>query len=48
MTREEVCQHLMLLRRLPAELVQSMETETRPEVLRRMSYRRLLMMARSG
>jgi len=47
-TREEVCQYPMLLRRLPAELVQSMETETRPEVLRRMSYRRLLMMARSG
>jgi hypothetical protein len=28
--------------------VKGIETETRPEVLRAMSYRRLLMMARSG
>jgi ParB-like chromosome segregation protein Spo0J len=47
-TREEVCQYLMLLRRLPAEFVKSIEMETRPEVLRRMSYRRLLEMARSA
>ncbi len=46
-TREEVCQYLTLLRRLPDDLVKSLETETRPEVLRTMSYRRLLMMARS-
>jgi hypothetical protein len=47
-TREEVCQYVMLLRRLPADLVRSMEMETRPEVLRRMSFRRLLVVSRSG
>lgn len=48
MTREEVCQYLTLLRRLPDDLVKSLETETRPEVLRTMSYRTLLAMARSA
>jgi hypothetical protein len=47
-TREEVCQYLTLLRRLPDDLVKSLEAETRPEVLRTMSYRRLLTMARSA
>jgi len=47
-TREEVCQYLSLLKRLPDDLVKGIETETRPEVLRAMSYRRLLMMARSA
>ncbi len=47
-TREEVCQYLTLLRRLPDDLVKSIETETRPEVLRTMSCRRLLTMARSA
>ena len=47
-TREEVCQYLSLLKRLPDDLVNDIETETRPEVLRAMSYRRLLMMARSA
>ena len=47
-TREEVCQYLSLLKRLPDDLVKGIETETRPEVLRTMSYRRLLMMARSA
>jgi hypothetical protein len=47
-TRQEVCQCLTLLRRLPDDLVKSIEVETRPEVLRRMSYRRLLEMARSA
>jgi hypothetical protein len=46
-TREEICQYLTLLRRLPDDLVKSLETETRPEVLRTMSCRRPLMMARS-
>ena len=46
-TRAEVCQYLALLKRLPGELVKSIETETRPEVLRTMSYRRLLAQARS-
>jgi ParB-like chromosome segregation protein Spo0J len=46
-TREEVCQYLTLLRRLPTEVVKSIEMETRPEVLRKMSYRKLLAMARS-
>ncbi len=43
----DVCQYLTLLRRLPDDLVKSIETETRPEILRTMSYRRLLTMARS-
>jgi len=47
-TREEVCQYLSLLKRLPDDLVKDIESETRPEVLRTMSYRRLLMMARSA
>ena len=47
-TREEVCQYLSLLKRLPDDLVKGIESETRPDVLRTMSYRRLLMMARSG
>jgi DNA-directed RNA polymerase sigma subunit (sigma70/sigma32) len=46
-TREEVCQYMTLLRRLPAELVHAVETETRPEIMRTMSYRRLLAQARS-
>jgi hypothetical protein len=46
-TRAEVCQYMALLRRLPAELVHAVENETRPEILRRMSYRRLLARARS-
>jgi hypothetical protein len=47
-TREEVCQYLTLLRRLPADLVASIETETRAEVLRTLSYRRLLAQARAS
>jgi ParB-like chromosome segregation protein Spo0J len=43
-TREEVCQYLALLKKLPAELVESLA----PDVLRRMSYRRLLAQARNG
>jgi DNA-directed RNA polymerase sigma subunit (sigma70/sigma32) len=46
-TREEVCQYLTLLKKLPVDLVKSVEMETRPEVLRTMSYRRLLAQARS-
>jgi hypothetical protein len=46
-TREEVCQHLTLLRRLPDDLVSAVEMEKRPEILRRLSYRKLLAMARS-
>ena len=45
-TREEVCQYVALLRRLPAELVHAVENESRPEILRTMSYRRLLARAR--
>jgi hypothetical protein len=47
-TREEVCQYLTLVKKLPAEFVASLANETRPDVLRRMSYRRLLAQARSG
>jgi ParB-like chromosome segregation protein Spo0J len=47
-TREEVCQYLTLLRRLPVDMVKAIETETRPEALRKMSYRWLLTMARSA
>jgi hypothetical protein len=47
-TREEVCQYLILLRRLPAELVDSVGSERRLEVLRTMSYRRLLAQARGA
>jgi len=47
-TREEVYQYLTLLKKLPAELVESLANETGPDVLRRMSYRRLLAQARSG
>ncbi len=47
MTREEVCQYLTLLRRLPEELVSAVEKETRPDALRTLSYRRLLAIARS-
>jgi hypothetical protein len=46
-TREEVCQYLTLLRRLPADLVSAVEMETRPEILRTLPYRKLLAMARS-
>ncbi len=46
-TREEVCQYLTLLRRLPADLVCAVEKEKRPEVLRKLSYRKLLAIARS-
>ena len=46
-TREEVCQYLTILKRLPAEFVKNIEAETRPEVLRTMSYRRLLTQARA-
>ena len=46
-TREEVCQYLTLLRRLPANLVSAVEMERRPEILRTMSYRKLLALARS-
>jgi ParB-like chromosome segregation protein Spo0J len=46
-TREEVCQYLTLLRRLPADLVSAVEKEKRPEVLRKLSYRKLLAIARS-
>jgi hypothetical protein len=47
-TRAEICQYLTLPRKLPAELVESLGNESRPDVLRRMSYRRLLAQARSG
>ena len=47
MTREEVCQYLTLLRRLPADLVSAVEKEKQPEVLRKLSYRKLLALARS-
>lgn len=46
-TRQEVCQYLTLLRRLPAELARRVETETRPEFLREFSYRKLLAHART-
>lgn len=46
-SREEVCQYLTLLRRLPAGLVSAVEKEKRPEVLRKLSYRKLLAIARS-
>ena len=47
-TRAEVCQCLTILRRLPSDLVSAIEMETRPEVLRTISYRRLLARARSA
>jgi hypothetical protein len=37
-TREEVCQYLSLLKKLPADLVATIEKEERPEVLRGLSY----------
>jgi ParB-like chromosome segregation protein Spo0J len=46
-TREEVCQYLTLLRRLPPDLVSAVEKEQQPAVLRRLSYRKLLAIARS-
>jgi hypothetical protein len=47
-TREEVCQYVTLVRRLPADLVNWVEREERPEVLRTYSYRKLLALARSA
>jgi len=46
-TREEVCQYLTLRRRLPPDLVSAVEKEKQPAVLRRLSYRKLLAIARS-
>ncbi len=46
-TRQEVCQYVTLLRRLPGGLVPAVENEKRPEVLRKLSYRKLLAIARS-
>jgi hypothetical protein len=47
-TAAEICQYIALVRRLPADLVRKMETEKRPDVLRRFSYRKLLAIARRG
>ena len=46
-TREEVCQYLTLLRRLPPDLVSAVEKEKQPAALRKLSYRKLLAIARS-
>ena len=45
-TREEVCQYVALVRRLPAEFVGEVEAERDPAVLRVLSMRRLLSIAR--
>jgi hypothetical protein len=45
-TREEVWLYLTLLRRLPADLVSAVEKD--PEVLRTLSYRKLLAIAIAG
>jgi hypothetical protein len=46
LTREEVWLYLTLLRRLPADLVSAVEKD--PEVLRTLSYRKLLAIAIAG
>ncbi len=45
-TREEVCQYMVVLKRLPAELRAVVEQETDPSRLRTLSLRRLLRIAR--
>lgn len=45
-TREEVCQYVALVRRLPAGFVREVEAERDPIALRGLSLRRLLSIAR--
>ena len=45
-TREEVCQYMALLKRLPEDVRMRVESEREPERLRSFSLRRLLGIAR--
>lgn len=45
-TRQEVCQYLTLVKRLPVDVIRRIERESVPRRLRRLSLRRLLTIAR--
>ena len=45
-TRQEVCQYLAVVRRLPANIIRAVEAETDPARLRRLSLRKLLSASR--
>ena len=47
-TREEVCQYVTILRRLPVAIVGAVRRENAPKRLRQMSLRKLLRLARMG
>jgi len=46
-TREEICQYMVVLRRLPPEMIAAVEYERDPVRLREFSLRRLVAVARS-
>jgi hypothetical protein len=47
-TREEICQYMVVLNRLPPEIVAVVESERDPLRLRQFSLRRLLAIARGA
>jgi hypothetical protein len=47
-TREEICQYMVVLKRLPSEMIAALEHERDPLRLRQLSLRRLLAAARSS